>query len=242
MDSTEEHVRRFLLHAGLEPVAYEPDGNQPPDFVAAGGIAVEARRLNKHHESAGKPVALDKDAFPLLSGMRKLLASFGASREDLSWFVMYQYQRPVPRWRDIAPSVRAVLESIDRTSRAPLETIHILEGFSLQLIQASGSQEERFMLGGYADFDATGWLLADLQHNIQICVDEKSTKIARVRHRYQHWWLVLVDHIGLGGSSLESELFSEHVRVTHNWNRVVLLSPSDHMRARIIDSVQPLRT
>ena len=65
MDAAEAHALRFLEHLGIGPVRYEPDGNQPPDFVTANGIAVEVRRLNQHRVTADGHTALEHDAFPI---------------------------------------------------------------------------------------------------------------------------------------------------------------------------------
>jgi hypothetical protein len=88
-----------------------------------------------------------------------------------------------------------------------------------------------FVLGGYSDRDAGGWLLAEMERNLTICIGEKSKKIEPYRAKYPDWWLVLVDHIGVGLSNYDRELFSERVRVRHNWDRVVLLDRHDHTRA-----------
>lgn len=37
----------YLSSLQLGPTVFEPDGKNPPDFLIAGRIAVEARRLNE---------------------------------------------------------------------------------------------------------------------------------------------------------------------------------------------------
>jgi len=44
MDSSERIVYEYLSSQGFSDVAYEPDGNVPPDFLLNGRIAVEVRR------------------------------------------------------------------------------------------------------------------------------------------------------------------------------------------------------
>ena len=70
---------------------------------------------------------------------------------------------------------------------------------------------------GFADRDAGGWLIAELERNIRICVLEKTAKIAVVRTRYPEWWLILIDHIGYGDR--------EALHVEHGWDKVILVNP-----------------
>ena len=67
----------------------------------------------------------------------------------------------------------------------------------------------------------------ELQRNIQICADGKHRKVAPFRQRYPRWWLVPIDRIGLGASTIEGGLFSGRVCVHHPWDRLVLVSPRD---------------
>jgi hypothetical protein len=94
-----------------------------------------------------------------------------------------------------------------------------------------------FVFAGFSDFDRSGWLIADLQENIQFCVEEKAAKIARVRGQYARWWLLLVDHIGMGSTSLERELLEQKLRIRHGFERLVVLSPFNHTLAWDIASM-----
>jgi len=51
MDSSERIVYQYLSYQGFSDVAYEPDGNVPPDFLLNGRIAVEVRRLNQNEDT-----------------------------------------------------------------------------------------------------------------------------------------------------------------------------------------------
>jgi hypothetical protein len=50
-------------------------------------------------------------------------------------------------------------------------------------------------------------------------------RIARVRHKYPEWWLVFVDHIGLGVDPCDQDLYREHLEIKHDLDRLILLSP-----------------
>ena len=78
MDSTEAHVGAHLKHRGFTDVAYEPDGNVPPDFLVYGTIAIEVRRLNQNHFGESKAKGLEEVAIPLWNKIKTLLSSLGA--------------------------------------------------------------------------------------------------------------------------------------------------------------------
>ena len=82
-----------------------------------------------------------------------------------------------------------------------------------------------------SDEDSGGMLLDLLQRTLDVVVAEKTRKIRPYRSRYPIWWLVLVDYIGLGLSDFERDLFHDNVRIAHDWDRLLLLSPVDPTRA-----------
>ena len=230
MDAAEAHAQSFLDHLGLGPVRYEPDGNQPPDFLTANGIAVEVRRLNQHRVAVDGHTALEHDAFPIMHGFERLLTTYGPSEVRGSWWARYTFRRPIAQWRDIEPQARIALDEIAVHAGITLEQWPVEKNFRLSTIPCSGPQPQLFMFSGYNDRDSGGWLLHELRQNATICIQQKTKKIARVRGRYDRWWLVLVDQIGLGSSLLEGELFAEQVRIEHDWDRVVVLNPTDPTR------------
>lgn len=235
MDRSEAHAEAHLRHLGLAPVVYEPDGNVPPDFRVAGGIAVEVRRLNQHHETPDGPRALEQDLFPIVNGMQSLLAKFETPDSGRSWFVRYHYRRPVALWRELKPRVEQLLKQFASAEPVEHERYRITDTFSLRFHPASEPLNHRFVLGGFADRDAGGWLLHELQLNVQICAAEKSRKVAPYRHRYHTWWLLLIDQIGYGRSGLDVELRDAGVRFDFGWDRVILLNPLDHTQAVVLE-------
>jgi len=235
MDDAEALCARYLDYMGAGPAVYEPDGNQPPDFVLADGTAIEVRRLNQHADVNGALVPLEEDRFAVLNGMRALLDAIGRPT-DRTWWVSYTITRPVLRWKQLRPLVRDALMAVARSNESSPEPVRVHSCLTLRFILPAEPHEQTFVLGGFIDRQAGGWLLVELQRNIQICSDEKAAKVARYRTRYPRWWLVLVDHIGRGRGALERELFDEHVRVEHSWDRLVLLDPADHTRAHDVES------
>jgi hypothetical protein len=235
MDDSEALCARFLDHIGAGPGSYEPDGNQPPDFLLPDGTAIEVRRLNQHADVDGAPVALEQDMFPVLKGMRALVETIGAP-VPRTWWISYTLSRPALPWKQLRPRVREVLLQIAESGVLSPEPVRVHPCLTLRFVPATEAREQSFLIGGFVDRQAGGWLLSELQRNIQICSDEKAAKVARVRAKYRRWWLVLVDYIGRGRGASERELFEQNVHVEHSWDRLILLDPSDHTRAHDVES------
>jgi hypothetical protein len=87
------------------------------------------------------------------------------------------------------------------------------------------------MLGGGSDFNKGGWVIPELEKSLNICIAEKTTKIAPYRSRYPEWWLVLVDHM-MGGSP-------ETIGVEHDWDKVLVIHPSNYAWAYEVPDSRP---
>lgn len=71
--------------------------------------------------------------------------------------------------------------------------IMVDDNFELNFIRATDAHQSFFIFGGYGDHDSGGWVLAETLKNLRICIEEKTRKVARVRHKYPEWWLMLID-------------------------------------------------
>lgn len=234
MDQTEEIAERYLKHLGLSEIVYEPDGNVPPDFVVARRIAIEVRRLNQHVSLGGRPEGLEVTQFQMLGRVRAILESLGPPNKGSSWFVHYRYRRPVEHWKSLKSDLVQWLKSFqDGPQDAPQRQM-FGGGFEITLIRSSVELENLFVLGGFVDRDASGWLLHELRRNIAHCLEEKSRKTAPYRHKYPEWWLLLIDQIGYALSDYEREIFRQDLPSIQGWDRVVLISPLDHTRAFVL--------
>jgi hypothetical protein len=220
MDQTEALVLAHLMSRGMSDVVYEPNGNVPPDFVWQ-GIAIEARRLNQHDE-AGR--GLEESTVPLVMKIRRLLKSLGPP-EDSSWFVTYRYDRPLESWTALRPKIEAALRSFVGGNSAP-QSIEVTENFALRLGRAGTLFESRFVLGGFTDHNAGGWVVAEMIKNLRIVIPEKTAKVTRFRPKYKTWWLALVDHIGYAGlDSADVQALRDHVTRPEEWDKILLLNP-----------------
>ena len=233
MDRTEAHVERYLRHLGYQRVQYEPDGNVPPDFLVDDSIAVEVRRLNQHEEGSSGLRGLESLEFQLRSQVEGLLSELGPPTRGKSWFVSYFFSRPLEPWKTLRPKVQRWLAQFRSSAQVEKAEVHIGR-FHVSLVQASECHASLFVLGGYGDHDAGGWLMSELDRNIRLCLQSKTQKIAAHRSKYAEWWLVLVDHIAHGLGNEECRLLAEQPPIPHNWDRVVILDSADVTRAFVL--------
>jgi hypothetical protein len=231
MDSSETLARDYFVHLGFSRIDYEPEGcSKPPDFLLNGRTAVEVRRLNQIEtpsQAAEKPRGLEEVAIPLWNTVQDLLPSFGGPTAQMSWYVFIRYGRPVPSKRDLAVAVRQHLTSFRDRSPQTEATLRLFDNFSIRLSRVGHSCADLFVMGGATDRDAGGWVIPELERNVQICISEKSAKISAIRSKYPEWWLVLIDHINHGREKV--------INVRRDgWNKIVLLDPLNPTRAWIL--------
>jgi hypothetical protein len=232
VDSSEQLVFEYLSRRGFESVVFEPDGNVPPDFVADGRVAVEVRRLNQHDESEVRPRGLEETAYPLMGHVRQVLKSLGPPLNGESWFVSYTYRRPLAPWKTLERRLRDVLAAFrDGPTRRTCDIV-VANGFELDVRQASKTHSTFFLLGAVSDHDSGGFVLAEMDRNIRICVAEKTRKVEPVRSTYPEWWLALVDHIGYGHlDAVEQAELRRVIALEHGWDKILLVHPLDANQA-----------
>jgi hypothetical protein len=224
MDTAEAAAEAYLRSKYCN-VVYEPDGNIPPDFLVEGRIAVEVRRLNQNSGDEEGYRGLEEVSIPLHHKMKNLLKSFGGTAAERSWFVMYRFSRPVPKWNDIASEIRRILLNHIEHPSEGLTEYKVHENFKISVAAGAQKYDSHYRLGSYSDSDSGGWLLAELQRNLEICMTEKARKIAAHRHKYDEWWLILVDHIAYALDELDREIWDDRPIKRNDWNRVVLIDP-----------------
>lgn len=232
MDDAEKLSEAFLRSLGFKAVEYEPDGNIPPDFLCDSRVAVEVRRLNHHHESAGEsPEALDKKGIALWNAVKRTLLDIGPPTSGRSWWVSYSVKRPLHDYKKIPKILKNALLDFRANPGDGERKIAVVEGFKLTITPADDVHDLEFVFACASDRDSTGWLFEMMQTNIQLCIEEKTHKIAKVRNGYPEWWLVLVDMIGWGLSEFDQQIFNDCVTIEKsNWDKVILIDPRDPSR------------
>jgi hypothetical protein len=236
MDKSEEVANSYLVHLGFESIVFEPDGNVPPDFLVDARIAIEVRRLNQNELTDSGFQSLEEVAIPLQMRIGKLLASLDPPNLGASWFVHYSINRPLLPWNQLVSKLRGCLEAFRDDPRGEKPTsIHVDDCLEVRLLRAGDPHPTFFVSGGYSDDDSGGWVLAETQKNLRLCIEEKTLKIAPFRHKYREWWLVLIDRIGYGVPDCDRDLFREHLRLEHGWDRIVLVNPLNPRSAFELD-------
>jgi hypothetical protein len=227
MDKSEQIVYQYLIHRGFADPIYEPDGNIPLDFLVDGRIAVEVRRLNQNDNSAGKQRGLEEIAIPLKKRFQDTLHSMGQPVNGSSWFVTYSYKRPLPEWNKLELPLKQALKDFIDLPSTDVANINISNEFSIRIVRASKEYSTFFVLGGFCDHDAGGFVLAEMKKNISLCIEEKHRKITLVRHKYPEWWLVLVDHTGLGAHKYDFIELHELIQINDKWDKIIVVNPLD---------------
>ena len=104
-------------------------------------------------------------------------------------------------------------------------TIQITPHFRINIFRAGQQFKTFFVLGSGADDVIGGQVIEDVRRNLEICIKEKTRKVAPFRARYLTWWLVLSDHISLGMDFEDQRQFKELPPIAHDWQRVILVNP-----------------
>lgn len=226
MDHSEKLADEYLRHLGFQDITYEPDGNVPPDFLVDKKIAVEVRQLNQNQITDSGYCGLQEVAIPLFMKFKNFLTSLGSVDTGESWFVRYKFSRPLLPWNQLQAVVSERLIAFRDNQHAQRRAkVIINEDFELDLIRATDAHPTFFVFGGYSDRDSGGWVFSETQKNLRICIEEKTRKIARVRSKYQEWWLILIDFIGYGVDECDRKLYREQLGVDHNWDKIILVNP-----------------
>lgn len=223
MNRSEELAATYLDSLGLGSVIHEPDGGIPPDFVVDGRIAVEVRRLNQNFEAGGAYEGLENIEAALMRFVEKVLPRFGPAPDGKGWWVFFDFRRPLDA-KAVKRNLPKVLAAFQAAPSPGGADIQLTRTFRLEIRPASISVAHHFMLGGYCDFDAGGFVAGEIIRNLNLCITEKAAKIAPYRDRYPEWWLVLPDHIGPDLDMEDRASVRAHIDLS-GFSRVVLLHP-----------------
>jgi hypothetical protein len=230
MDDSEALVEQFLRHQGYVDFVYEPDGRIPPDFLVNKSIAIEVRRLNQNHVENNIRKGLEEVSIPLWNKVNNLINSFGPPTDGRSWFVFYRFTRPVEEWSKLKPKLYNILNNFSKNPEVTIKSYKLNGEFELDIFRANTTFPHLFVMGGHSDDESGGWLIEEIAKNLKIVIAEKTRKIAKMRSKYEFWWLALSDHIGYGLDEFDRELFREELTLSHNWDRIILIDPRDSTR------------
>jgi hypothetical protein len=248
MNPDEAIANEFLKSLNKGTVLYEPDGNIPPDFALDGRrVGVEVRRLNQNRVYPnGKKHAYEHVGIRMWHRMTQLLKQFGPSCEGESWHVIMMFRRPLD-WRSIEKDVVSQLNDFKQSPGRADTTLKFGDSFELDLDRARKDAGSFFNLRGSCDGDAGGAILAEVERNLRLCVEEKERKIAPYRERYDEWWLVLINHVDLRMEADDYETFimDADPPITHSFRRVFLIDYAEYQHwfeVRVPSTLNPVNT
>jgi hypothetical protein len=231
MDQSESLVEAYLKAAGYQDIKYEPDGNIPPDFLVDSRIAVEVRRLNQNYDDGTEIKGLEQVAIPLWKSLHKYLFALGPPTHGQSWFVFYQFSRPISGWKTLREKLDAVLLPFMKDAKPKPFKKQLGDSFELEVFKAARAHPTFFVPGGHSDRESGGFLIHEITENLKICIAQKTRKIAQYRARYPEWWLILPDYIGYGLDAFDVGHFREQASIQHTFNKIILVDPRNPSRA-----------
>ena len=193
-----------------------------------GRIAIEVRRLNQNYGEGENTKGLEEAAIPLWKRIEKLALSIGPSVDNESWFVSFRFSRPVEQWKKLKPKLKNALQAFIDSSPRKKTSLNFQKGFKVDIFRASKPHPTFYVMAGYSDQESGGWLLPEMEKNLQICISEKTYKIKKVKSKYQEWWLVLSDHIGYSLDAFDRQQFRDIVSIEHGWQKIILINPMDY--------------
>lgn len=229
MNLDEELAKKCLESMGFQSVIYEPDGNNPPDFLVDNRIAVEVRRLNQNSVNKnGNTKGLEEDSIPLMQKIQNLLQSYGSPVNAKSWFISTHFERPLPSWKTLKPEIEKLIKLLKISQPdQPIFHYKLLKNFEIDILPTSTHHLHMFLFGASSDGDSGGWVMDELEKNLKLIVPEKYKKIETFRSKYNEWWLVLPNYIHYGMDEYDVEQFNTHVKFQHDWDKVIIFNPLD---------------
>ena len=244
-DASERLIKPYLESLNLGGVEHQPLGNVTPDFSIDGRIAVEVRRLNQNFvDGIGDHQGVEQVHFSIYPWLHNELPKMGPSIEGESWWVSVHYRRPLPHSQAIRASIRNQLQAFmgrsARTSQSEWQ-IEAAPNFRLTLRLSSEDLGKFFVLASMSDYNQGGFVVAEALKNVELCSAEKWRKVIACPHKFEQWWLVLHDVMGLGLVNEDWVSVSEHLSPScHVWNRIAVVGSKDPLRGHVLYTRQPV--
>ena len=119
--------------------------------------------------------------------LRDVLVSMGPADGGPTWFVIVEYRRPLPPWRELERALANALRTVSDTCGSQSLRLRVVPNFDVTLFRAGDAHPQRFLAGAFLDHNRGGCVLAEMKRNLEICVPEKSRKAAAIQTRYPDW-------------------------------------------------------
>jgi hypothetical protein len=139
------------------------------------------------------------------------------------------FRRPLD-WRRIEKDVISQLNNFKQSVSRANTTLKFDDSFELDLDRAHKDTGSFFNLLGSCDGDAGGAILAEVERNLRLCIEEKERKTAPYRDRYDEWWLLLINYVDLHMEAEDYETFivDSAPPIAHSFNRIILIDFRDY--------------
>lgn len=189
----------YIIESKHGKPQYEPDGNQPPDFLLESGTAIEVRRLNQNYFGGEKVNGLEGDHFRLFRSLSNVLKEFDEDKPGDCYWVGLDYERPIGNLKKIKARSIEILQAFLRGPKSTPFKASLSENVRIELFKAERIDTDRFRISLDSDVNQGGWLIPIYVDNINYCIHEKEEKVFPYYCRYNEWWLILVDKISCIG-------------------------------------------
>ena len=138
-------------------------------------------------------------------------------------------------WTVLRPLLKNALQAFMSSPERTRTKLRLTKHFNVDFFPAGMDHGSFFVLGANMDEDSGGWVMAELERNLRLCIAEKEKKIEPFRSRYTEWWLVLEDRIDFGLDAEDRLRFKSEVipRIKHTFDRLVLLDARNFRRALV---------
>ena len=216
----------YLSSIGNGIPAHEPDGNIPPDFAFDNKIGIEVRRLNQNYLEGADVEGIEQVSIRIHQTLEKCFDSLDTQYNGKTYFVAINYKRPIT----INPKIikREITTTLQRFLEKPKlfpATFKVNSNISLQFIEATKKYNKLFKLGITLDYNSGGWLTQLFVENVSFCVVEKTEKTKPYKSRYNEWWLLLVDRIGLDMPKEDYDEIDFSSLSKGGFNKVIIIEP-----------------
>jgi len=225
MNKEEIIVENILKKKYHKKIVFEPDGNIPPDFKIGNLIAVEVRRLNQNFFQENHVEGLEKLSIPMFDAFHEVLKSFGYQKANFSYYVGIFFMRPIDL--DIYELKKLIKECLQSFLNNPDKTfpfsLAITDEVDLIIQKAPSIKKHLFRPMGGMDNDEGGSIVSMYIENIHYCIIEKSEKIKSHLHRYDEWWLYLVDRMIYDLGTYDIKEITKNIQDIGNFDKVSII-------------------
>lgn len=226
MNKEETIAKEYLEKLEIGVPIYEPDGNIPPDF-SIGALAVEVRRLNQNYFRNSPVEGLEQKGFSVPKILEEVLRTFDRKQIGKSYWVGIHYRRPIGDNKQLKKLLKKALSDFLLKKMEVPATLIVRNGISLNIFGANKNSTKVFKHAATSDGDAAGFVYSKFINNVFYCIKEKSEKILLYKNKYNPWWLILVNRMGIDIDSEDIVEVRSYLKFTGNFDKVIILDSTN---------------